>query len=625
MHSHDNTETLLRVLTAPRRNQFFYGKRMDVQHFRMEQDYGKLKRWLLNRTTLGCGVVCGLQVGVLDGQICVEPGLAIDPLGREIIVPIQACVSEVAGVEDSCCGGTSPQVRSPAAKQIADVVDGTYGLWLCYRECLADQQPMMVSECGSHENCAAGTVVESFCVKLVAGAPPDQGDPDWCALLWPAPDARAPALEPAEESPDGQTSEGAQAEGDAVLVHERAPTSAADTTAVESHRATLCKLFDMPCCPPDAKPCVPLALVTIKGGQIQIDACKVRARVYGNDALLDMILCLTDKIATCCGPTPTSDASLIYVSGDLQQAPARTPVANPLVVQVLIDGVLTANQSVSFEVRAGNGSIGTSLPALAPQLEHLKVRESRAETGVRKARKSAVAAATALAARVDVLSDSTGTATLPVWELGPVPGENVVVARLTAGGANEVAFRATALKPPNLSVIQAIDYLNVEGQVIASQLNVTLGSVFSIKRGDRPASIRWTFNKNINPGSVSTVDTTIEDPDTTSYRSVLIQRRISGDIPWAMIGGTAKVDGATITFTIADNEWRTAGSDRVYVMILNVFGVLEDMEGYGVDTDISADGRLPTGDGRQGGLFLVYFQMIDGQSRLSGETRRSGS
>ena len=38
MHPHDNAEALLRVLTAPRRNQFFYGKRMDVQHFRMEQE-----------------------------------------------------------------------------------------------------------------------------------------------------------------------------------------------------------------------------------------------------------------------------------------------------------------------------------------------------------------------------------------------------------------------------------------------------------------------------------------------------------------------------------------------------------------------------------------------------------
>ena len=49
MHPCDNADALLRALTPPRRNHYFYGKRMDVQHFQMEQDYGKLKRWLLNR------------------------------------------------------------------------------------------------------------------------------------------------------------------------------------------------------------------------------------------------------------------------------------------------------------------------------------------------------------------------------------------------------------------------------------------------------------------------------------------------------------------------------------------------------------------------------------------------
>jgi len=40
MNPYDNTETFLRVLREPRRNNYFYGKRMDVQHYQMEQDYG---------------------------------------------------------------------------------------------------------------------------------------------------------------------------------------------------------------------------------------------------------------------------------------------------------------------------------------------------------------------------------------------------------------------------------------------------------------------------------------------------------------------------------------------------------------------------------------------------------
>lgn len=111
MHPCDNTDALLRVLTAPRRNRYFYGKRLDVQHFRMEQDYGKLKQWLLNRLTLGKGVLCGLRVTVEGERICVDPGVAIDGLGHEIVVPVRSCIDPLAPDEGCCGGGASGEVR----------------------------------------------------------------------------------------------------------------------------------------------------------------------------------------------------------------------------------------------------------------------------------------------------------------------------------------------------------------------------------------------------------------------------------------------------------------------------------------------------------------------------------
>ena len=42
----------LRMLTAPRRNNYFYGKRLDVPQFRMEQEYGRDKQWLCDRRVL---------------------------------------------------------------------------------------------------------------------------------------------------------------------------------------------------------------------------------------------------------------------------------------------------------------------------------------------------------------------------------------------------------------------------------------------------------------------------------------------------------------------------------------------------------------------------------------------
>jgi hypothetical protein len=76
----------LRGLSTPARNNYFYGKLLDVQHFILEQRYFNTKRWLLNRLGLGSGVMCGLRLSVVNGQLVLSPGVAIDPVGREIIV-----------------------------------------------------------------------------------------------------------------------------------------------------------------------------------------------------------------------------------------------------------------------------------------------------------------------------------------------------------------------------------------------------------------------------------------------------------------------------------------------------------------------------------------------------------
>src|SRR5882672_2083929 len=114
MHPYDNIENLLRVLEAPRRNNYFYGKRMDVQHFQIEQDYGKLKQWILNRLTFGKGVVCGLKVSLDGNLVCVDPGFAIDGLGREIVVPTRACIDPVTQEGGCCAPCCGEPVATPA-------------------------------------------------------------------------------------------------------------------------------------------------------------------------------------------------------------------------------------------------------------------------------------------------------------------------------------------------------------------------------------------------------------------------------------------------------------------------------------------------------------------------------
>jgi hypothetical protein len=305
---YEYAETLLRELAAPRRNQFFYGKRMDVQHFRMEQDYGRLKQAMINRLMLGKGVVCGLRVAIEDGRLTVGPGVAIDGLGREIVVPVRSVIDRARG-DAMCCGG---------ADSLEADARGVFTLWLCYRECSADYQPVLVSDCGTREQCAAGTTVESFCFKVTAGLAPLQGDPRWCVKLPPGSDSPGEAPGPDADLDRLVAEAEAQGQEDAGKIRE----------ALSSRRRALCNATSSACAADEKDPCVPLAAVLVGDGRpIAIDECLVRPRVYSNAVLLDLILCLAERIDECCKDVEPADllriASIEFLRRD---GPARETV-----------------------------------------------------------------------------------------------------------------------------------------------------------------------------------------------------------------------------------------------------------------------------------------------------------
>ncbi|MBL8298435.1 MAG: YncE family protein [Rhodanobacteraceae bacterium] len=139
-------------LDAPRRNRYYFSKMMDVLQFEMEQSYGNSKRWLLNRLSLGTGVLCGLNVKVDGKYLCVTPGVAIDTFGHEVIVPGRYCLDPWLLPDE--CGRPTRELSRNEAHRVT--------LCLGYRECLADQAPVLVTDCRSEQLCEAGSVVESF-------------------------------------------------------------------------------------------------------------------------------------------------------------------------------------------------------------------------------------------------------------------------------------------------------------------------------------------------------------------------------------------------------------------------------------------------------------------------------
>lgn len=160
------------------RNNYFYGKPLDVHHFQMEQDYFNSKRWLINRLGLGEGVLCGLNVTEKDGEVCISPGVAIDALGREIIVPEVVCLDPWE-VTDEC--------GKPLADKLKDTEEHTVHICLAYHECHADYQPVLVTDCNTREQCAPGTIVESYRLLVREGEPesPPKGlAPEVCETVF---------------------------------------------------------------------------------------------------------------------------------------------------------------------------------------------------------------------------------------------------------------------------------------------------------------------------------------------------------------------------------------------------------------------------------------------------------
>lgn len=108
---------------AFKRNAYFAGKTLSANDLAEEQLYLNEKRRLINRAVIGWGIVCGLGVTLEQNTLVVEPGLALDCCGHEILV----CDRQTVCV-DSVKAGCSVDQRTA----------GWWVLCLEYRECRID-------------------------------------------------------------------------------------------------------------------------------------------------------------------------------------------------------------------------------------------------------------------------------------------------------------------------------------------------------------------------------------------------------------------------------------------------------------------------------------------------------
>ena len=81
------------------RNRYYAGKMLTSSDFQAEQTYFNNKRRFINNLMYGSGVVCGCGVFSLDDlSILVESGVAIDGMGREIVME-SSVVKKLSAIE----------------------------------------------------------------------------------------------------------------------------------------------------------------------------------------------------------------------------------------------------------------------------------------------------------------------------------------------------------------------------------------------------------------------------------------------------------------------------------------------------------------------------------------------
>ncbi len=286
--SKTRNDDVLRRPETPTRNRYYTGKLLDAMHLEMEQAYFNRKRWLLNRLLQGYGVVCGLEVVPVreqPGFAIVMPGVAIDGLGREIIVPEPSEPFDLGHYTDECGRPTDRPVGRRGAV-----------LCLAYYECLTDPAPVTVDECGPKPSCEHGTIQERYCLLVLEDHP----------LAQPS----CPFREMPEPRGDGNRS---------ALVHR-----------------LLTRLTAAPCSEGETPPCVPLGRVRMgsrvgmshrrsfrtlreaipggvelpETGRLSFDNT-ARPIVIGNERLYEMLLCIMDH---CCSKTDLTPPVVVGLS-----------------------------------------------------------------------------------------------------------------------------------------------------------------------------------------------------------------------------------------------------------------------------------------------------------------------
>jgi len=170
---------LERLMHSPVRTRFFAGKLLTADDLSREQEYHRTARRRMLLAMIGPGVVTGLRISATaDGKsVVVSPGMAVDGLGREVIVPesVDVCLEE----------------RPRRAAHGGFVV-------LSYAEEPVNPGPTLHTEVENSDRLDYGAVRETFRVS-VRSSRPDENDAEGAIVIGRVPKERARKKKPVKK------------------------------------------------------------------------------------------------------------------------------------------------------------------------------------------------------------------------------------------------------------------------------------------------------------------------------------------------------------------------------------------------------------------------------------------
>lgn len=166
------------------RNHYFVGKWLGERDFAGEQFYhiGKARRH--NKNLHGYGTVCGLKVKEHPRPECrrqyvvIEPGVAVDCCGREIVTPHEETV-------DFRALFLAAWRKDHGRNATPDANEHTFQIRVCYDECPTEEVPALFDDCACDDTATQpNRILETYQFDVRVDPPPSGEDPAGVRLAW---------------------------------------------------------------------------------------------------------------------------------------------------------------------------------------------------------------------------------------------------------------------------------------------------------------------------------------------------------------------------------------------------------------------------------------------------------